>query len=50
MIEVGKDGERIKISFPYILDYITKIKTIEGYIQMASRREMLECALSEFDI
>ena len=31
MIEVRKDGERIKISFPYNPDYITKIKSIEGY-------------------
>lgn len=31
MIEVRKDGGRIKISFPYNPDYITKIKTIEGY-------------------
>jgi hypothetical protein len=31
MIGVGKDGGRIKISFPYNPDYITKIKTIEGY-------------------
>ena len=31
MIEVRKDGERIKISFPYNSDYITKIKSIEGY-------------------
>ena len=31
MIEVRKDGERIKIAFPYNPDYITKIKSIEGY-------------------
>jgi hypothetical protein len=31
MIEVRKDGERIKISFPYNPDYITRIKTIGGY-------------------
>ncbi len=31
MIEVRKDGERIKISFPYSPDYITRIKTIGGY-------------------
>ncbi|MBE9541996.1 MAG: hypothetical protein IMF01_06725, partial [Proteobacteria bacterium] len=31
MIEVRKNGERIKISFPYNPDYISKIKTIEGY-------------------
>jgi len=31
MIEVRKDGERIKISFPYNPTYVTKIKTIEGY-------------------
>jgi hypothetical protein len=31
MMEVRKDGERIKISFPYNPDYITRIKTIEGY-------------------
>lgn len=31
MIEVGKDGGRIKISFPYNPDYIAKIKTLEGY-------------------
>jgi hypothetical protein len=31
MIEVGKDGERITISFPYNPRYITKIKTIAGY-------------------
>ncbi|RLG32272.1 hypothetical protein DRN97_07750 [Methanosarcinales archaeon] len=31
MIEVRKDGERIKISFPYNPDYITKIKILKGY-------------------
>lgn len=31
MIEVRKDEERINISFPYNPDYITKIKTFEGY-------------------
>lgn len=31
MIEVRKDRERIKISFPYNLDHIAKIKTLEGY-------------------
>jgi hypothetical protein len=31
MIEVRKDREGIKISFPYNLEYIAKIKTIEGY-------------------
>ena len=31
MIEVRKKGERIKISFPYNLDHIAKIKAIEGY-------------------
>jgi hypothetical protein len=31
MIEVVKDGERIKLSFPYNQDYIAKIKTIAGY-------------------
>ena len=31
MIEITKDEERIKISFPYNPDYIAKIKTIEGY-------------------
>jgi len=31
MIEVVKDGERIKISFPYSPEYITKIKILEGY-------------------
>ena len=31
MIEIRKDGEWINISFPYNPDYITKIKTIEGY-------------------
>lgn len=31
MIEVKKNGERIKISFPYDPDNIIKIKKIEGY-------------------
>ena len=31
MIEVKKDEERIKISFPYNPDYIMKIKTLERY-------------------
>jgi len=31
MIEVKKNEERIKISFPYNPDHITKIKTIDGY-------------------
>ena len=31
MIEVVKDGERIKISFPYSPEYIAKIKILEGY-------------------
>ena len=31
MMEVKKDGGRIKISFPYNPDYIAKIKTIVGY-------------------
>jgi hypothetical protein len=31
MIEVRKDGEMIKISFPYDPDHIAKIKAIEGY-------------------
>ena len=31
MIQVRKDGEMIKIAFPYNPDYITKIKSIEGY-------------------
>jgi len=33
MIEVEKNEEMIKISFPYNPDYIVKIKTIEGYRQ-----------------
>jgi integrase/recombinase XerD len=31
MMEVVKDGERIKISFPYSPEYIAKIKILEGY-------------------
>ena len=31
MMEVKKNGGRIKISFPYNPDYIAKIKTIAGY-------------------
>ncbi|MEA1998507.1 MAG: site-specific tyrosine recombinase/integron integrase [Euryarchaeota archaeon] len=30
-MELQKDGERIKISFPYNPNHITKIKTMEGY-------------------
>lgn len=49
MIEVGKDRERIKISFPYILDYITKIKTIEGY-RWHPEEKCWSVPYSEFDI
>jgi hypothetical protein len=31
MIEVRKDEGRIKISFPYNPNYVTKIKAIKGY-------------------
>jgi len=31
MIKVENVGKRIKVSFPYNLDHITKIKTIKGY-------------------
>ena len=31
MIKVEKDGRGVRISFPYDLEHIAKIKTIKGY-------------------
>ena len=48
MIEVRKDGERIKIAFPYNPDYITKIKSIEGY-QWHPEKKYWTAPHSEFE-
>ncbi len=55
MIEVKRDEERIRISFPYNPNYITKIKTIAGYRWHPEERcwsvpySKLETLLSVFD-